>query len=176
MNRRMQLLLTIAIFTALGLMFVPQAHAARVELKVLGGPLGFSLNQQPQLAQVYVTGQDQETSGTLGLVDLREARGTGAGWRLMAQATDFIDLDQPTHIISAAGFNVSAPPVTTVAGNTAPQSFGGALDAPLELLKASEHTGMGRYQVEPPVKLTIPADVFAGTYESILTLTLLSGG
>lgn len=179
MVRRFRAILTITVITVLigsQALFASSSLAARVTLTVRGGPLGFAFEKQPQLAPIDMTGLDQESSGTLGLIDLRDARGTGAGWQLTAQASDFVSRDDSNHTIPTTGFNISAAaPVTTIAGNAAPQSFIGGLSLPLKLLEAEANTGMGHFQIEPPVTLNVPADVFAGTYDSTLTLTIISG-
>jgi hypothetical protein len=110
------------------------------------------------------------------LIAIRDARGTGAGWHLIAQATDFISREDAGHVIDATGYYVDASePATTIAGNVAPLAFSGPLAVPLKILSAPADSGMGHFQIEPPVTLDIPADVFAGTYDSTLTLTILSG-
>lgn len=179
MTRTTRVLLTIAVITALtGLALGPtqQTRAGQIKLKIHGGGLGFTFVNQPQLAPVDATGLDQETTGTLGLIDIRDARGTGAGWRLFAQATDFTRRGQEDYTIPVTGFTVNAAPaVLTVAGNTAPEGFAGPLSEPLKLAEAPVNGGMGRYQIEPAVTLNIPADVYAGVYDSTLTVTLVSG-
>jgi len=179
MTRRIRVVLSIAVIAALigfAPLFTLQSKAAIIKLKVRGGPLGFILEQQPKLAPIDITGIDRESSGTLGLIDARDARGTGAGWSLVVQATDLVARDDSSHTIPAAGLYVSqTAPVVTIAGNAAPKSFSGVLSTPLELLRAGANTGMGHFRIEPPIALAVPADVFAGTYDSTLTLTLISG-
>ena len=170
---------TVTMITALALGLaapITTVQAARVTVRINGGPLGLGLSGPAELAEVDVTGADQRTGGTLGLIDIRDARGTGAGWNLVAEATDFINRENDSYLIDGAGFYAGAPaPVTTVAGGAAPLSFSGSLGSPVKLLSAAAGGGMGHYQTQPPVTLDIPADVFAGTYDSTLTLTLSSG-
>lgn len=179
MTRTTRVLLTIAVITALiglALILTPYSPAAQINLEILGGDLGFNFIDQPHLAPADITGGEQEATGTLGLLDIRDARGTGAGWRLFAEASDFIERGRDDHIIPAAGFLVNTEPtVFTVAGNTAPAGFTGPLNTPLKLAEAPAGNGMGRYQIQPAVTLNIPADVYAGEYDSTLTLTLVSG-
>jgi hypothetical protein len=151
------------------------ASAARITVEVRGGPLAYSLPRPPRLEPVTLTGLDQRSEGTLGLVDIRDARGTGGGWSLIVQAGDFAARDDENRVIDAAGLRVKAAPVTTVAGNAAPVGFGGTLDQPLKILEARPDTGMGRFQTEPSIALQVPADVLAGAYDATLTLTLISG-
>ena len=93
------------------------SYAARIILAIHGGPLGFSSNS-PSLSQVEITGLDQVATGRLGLFDIKDARGTGAGWQMTARATDFVSRTNPGHIITAAGLTISeTPSVVTVAGN-----------------------------------------------------------
>lgn len=179
MQRKLPAAFTMMMIAALAIGLIAPiaaARAARVTVGIRGGPLGLSISGPTALPGVDITGVDQQTGGTLGVIDIRDARGTGAGWHVIAQATDFISRENAGHTIGAAGLYLGGPaPVTTIAGNVRPLAFTGSLGAPLKLLSAAPHNGMGHFQAEPPVTLDIPADVFAGTYDSTLTLTMSSG-
>jgi hypothetical protein len=155
---------------------VPPVFAAKVQLIIKPGPLTADFPLAPILSPIEMSGFDRTATGTLGLFDMRDARGNGAGWNLVLCASDFINQDDPAGIIPSSAFVVTpAPPVILIAGNTPPQSFGGSLAPSLKILTAATNTGMGRFQVEPLVNLAIPADTLAGTYDSTLTLTLATG-
>ena len=169
--------LRLLILTLVLTMLIPisNSHAARITLSIQGGPLGFS-SSSSTLSPVEIMGFDQITTGKLGLFNIKDARGTGAGWQMTAQATDFVSRTNPDHIITAAGLTISAPPsVITVAGNSPPQSSSGPLDTPLKFLSSPVNGGMGHYRTEPKISLDVPADTFSGTYDATLTTTLISG-
>lgn len=171
--------LTIALAIALiGLTALPVSvsPASVIKFKIHAGGFGYEHIKKPKLNDVDINGADQLTTGSLGLFSFIDARGTGAGWEFTAQATDFASDDGEGNLISAAGFRVpNAPAVTVIAGNTAPQAFGGPLNAPIDLMVATPGTGMGTFEVEPLLELDIPAETLAGSYESTLTLTLSAG-
>ena len=62
-----------------------------------------------------------------------------------------------------------------------PSTTGGAqaidVGAPLQLASATPDEGMGTYDmdVQGPLTLSLPADAFAGTYRSVVTLTVVTG-
>lgn len=165
------LALCIAIF---GLLESP-VQAAQVTLRIHGGPLDFTIQKQAGLVPDEAASPNQDRHGSLGPIGVRDARGRGAGWSLVAQATDFISGNND-YAIPAGRLHVNgAARVTTLAGNTAPRNFGGPLKAPLKLLSAGPGAGMGSFQIEPLVALDMPADTPAERYDSTLTLTLISG-
>lgn len=169
-------LLTIALVITFALAPTWALASQRVFVTVKSGPLGFTLTGTSDLAGVALTGYDQTTTGSLGTIDIRDARGTGAGWDLILQVEDFANTDGSGASIPAAGFAVDGTStVTAVAGNASPTAFSGMLDSPLLLLSADPHTGMGIFQTEPALSLAIPADTIAGTYETTVTVTITSG-
>jgi hypothetical protein len=147
-----------------------------VTIDITGGHLDFDIAGDAALADVHLTGSGQTTRGALGTIAVRDMRGTGAGWNLVVEASDFVSDDGSGNTIPVAGFAVdSTPTVTTLAGNAAPQTFSGPLDRPLKLLSAPADAGMGHYQISPDISLFVPADTFAGAYESTVTATIMSG-
>lgn len=128
---------------------------------------------------VTLDGTNKTTTGTVGTIQVVDARGSGAGWSLNIKATDFVETSDPSRIIditpgAGTGFSVpAAPTVNIIAGNTAPSSFSGDLDgAGFDLLSAAANTGMGTYQTSPDLELKVPAETYSGTYESTVTLTV----
>lgn len=173
---KLQILLATLLILSLVHPAGPVLASTRVSVGISGGPLGFTIAGAGQLNDATLTGYDQTAVGALGLVDVRDARGTGQGWNLVIDADDFVDTGGSGGTIPAAGFSVDEQPqVTKVAGNTEPLAFSGTLDQPLTLLSAAPNTGMGRFQVSPDLALVIPAATIAGSYESTVTLTIASG-
>ncbi len=167
--------LTIAAIVTVLVIIPAVAAGTKVSVDIQGGPLSLTAGN-PTLADTNLTGSDQITTGTLGLIEVTDARGTGAGWNVTAQATDFIKPADPSQKIPAAGLIVEdIPPATTVAGNAAPSGATGSLGSPLLILTAETDSGMGRYQATPQISLLVPAETLAGSYDSTLTLTITSG-
>lgn len=167
----------IAILTSLFIYAAGIAFAETVTVVVNGGNLSMTAGGNQTLNPVTLNGTDQNTTGSLGTLDVIDARGTGAGWNVVVSSTDFAKSGDPSKTIGAAGFDVSAPPaVTTVAGNTAPSSNSGTLSGGgLKLLSAALNEGMGNYQVTPSLQLSVPAQTYAGTYTATVTETVTSG-
>ena len=170
-------LLLAAMVVVLAVYGIGTALADTVTVVVNGGNLSMTAGGNQTLNPVTLNGTDQTTTGTLGTLDVIDARGTGVGWNVVVASTDFTKTGDPTKIIPASGFTIpTAPTVTTVAGNTAPTSNSGALNgAGLKLLSAAVGTGMGEYQVTPDLQLLVPAQTYAGTYTATVTETVTSG-
>jgi hypothetical protein len=108
----------------------------------------------------------------------KDPTGTGAGWHVTVSATDFIT---GTRTIANTGFKMQLldGAISVVDGNTAPTSsltdftaFAG--ESEQVLLAAAADTGMGTYNLLPTFTLDVPAQTYAGAYESTVTLTILS--
>lgn len=132
-------------------------------------PLSYSNAEQLSTGMMTLTADDNT--------------GTGAGWNVTIQASDF------AYQGSYAGTSIPAANVAivdpatpvlvsgeAVTGTTGPfAGLGGSLDTPRKVLYASEGGGKGTYSQELPVVLTIPAGSLAGSYSSSFTVTISAG-
>ena len=178
MRKRTLLLISIiAALTSLLIYAAGMAVAETVTVVVNGGNLSMTAGGNQTLNPVTLNGTNQNTAGSLGTLDVIDARGTGAGWNVVVSSTDFAKFGDPGKTIAATGFDIPvAPVVTTVAGNTAPTSNSGNLNGGgLKLLSAALDQGMGNYQVTPGLQLTVPAQTYTGTYTATVTETVISG-
>lgn len=171
------IIVTMVALVSLAIYGAGMAVADTVTVVVNGGTLSMTAGGNQTLNPVTLDGTDKTTTGSLGTLDVKDARGTGAGWNVVVASTNFEKSGDPSKTISAAGFRVpSAPGVVTVAGNAAPTSFSGALNgAGLKLLSAALDSGMGEYQTTPDLELDVPAETYAGTYTATVTETVTSG-
>lgn len=107
-----------------------------------------------------------------------DARGTGAGWNITVSATDFTSA---LGGIAVANFKVQllAAKIVRIAGNTSPTSGATTYQplgaTPLKLLSAAAGQGMGTYDYTPDFQLTVPAQTLAGTYQSVVTVSVNTG-
>ncbi|MEW6282958.1 MAG: WxL domain-containing protein [Candidatus Eremiobacterota bacterium] len=112
-----------------------------------------------------------------------DARGTGAGWKLSVQSTDFVSGGRT---IPATGYSflASGGTVTAVygqsvgAGGPAETGLSGNLNAVLKVLSSNVDWGMGYYRYTPNssnLTLQVPAETYAGTYTAVMTFTLATG-
>jgi hypothetical protein len=58
-------------------------------------------------------------------------------------------------------------PLTIPAGSPAPTA--------VKFFYAAANTGMGQFTITPTVKIAFPANLYAGTYTSTITLAIVSG-
>jgi hypothetical protein len=117
---------------------------------------------------------------------LNDATGSGAGWNTTITSTQFTTGGSTPQTlattastitgvtaVAAAGTTATAPtngityPLTVPAGATAPTA--------VKYFDAALNTGMGEFTLTPTVQVAIPANAYAGTYSSTLTLASVSG-
>lgn len=125
---------------------------------------------------------EQLSSGTMTLT-ADDSTGTGSGWNVTIQASDFAySGSYAGTAIPAANASIVTPgaPVL-VAGEAITTEFGpfagagGSLDTPRKVLYANAGGGKGTYSQELPVVLTIPAGSLVGSYTSNFTVTMAAG-
>jgi hypothetical protein len=154
----------------------PPAGAVQASVTVQGGNL---TNTADDIAfgSVALTGADQTIVPTVANTwQATDARGTGSGWNVTLSSTDFTGAGT----IPVANFKVKQlqTDITTVAGNTAPNSlvttFSSLSGAPLKMLQAAATTGMGTYDYVPSFQLTVPSSATAGSYTANVTVSINS--
>lgn len=134
------------------------------------------------LDQLSYSNTEQLSSGTMSLT-ADDSTGTGAGWNVTIQASDFIysgsydGTDIPAGNISIV--TPGAPALVAgeaISGENGPfAGLGGSLDTPRKVLYANEGGGKGTYGQDLPVVLTIPGGSLAGSYTSTFTVTMAAG-
>lgn len=155
----------------------PGASTSQVTVKVKPGNLTWTPSPDSNLNDVTLDGTDQSTTGTLGNLQVTEARGKKIGWYLTVVAGDFQDAVDPSLKILATGFEVVAPvAVNPITGNGGVTSAGGFLDSPVTMLDTGAATGngLGINESNPNIRLQVPAETYVGTYASTVTETLIS--
>src|SRR3954462_1287983 len=144
----------------------------------VSGTAGISLNlpSNPTITNT-LDGTDQTASYAplLGVVD---ARGTGAGWNLTISATSFSD--GAGHTLAPG--TLSGVVAACKAGNSCTAATSSGVTYPLVLsgsgvkfYNAAVSTGLGKFDVTPSVDVSIPANAYAGTYPSTVTLAAATG-
>ncbi len=140
------------------------------------------------LSTVVLNGTDQISTSlyTSNAWVAEDARGTGPGWNVTIEATDFsdgsshtIDISQPDQEfrIQIEDANISViygntKPTSSVASMTAIPTAGGT---PLKIVSAATNTGMGSYNIPPAFELMVRAETVAATYTSTITVAINSG-
>ena len=159
----------------------------QVTLPVNSGVLSESGPSTNVYAQdVQLDGTDQTTPYTLPIV-VTDARGTGNGWHLTIVSTQFnTGTSNPIYTLSASASIISSLAVSCNPGakctlpHNSISSTGLGVPAaagatPVEFFNATANTGMGMFTITPTVSISIPADTYAGTYTSNVTVALVSG-
>jgi hypothetical protein len=161
-----------------------QGAAQIITAKVDGGGLTMtSSGSVVTLPGVKLTGVDQVTSGTLNPVRVADARGTATEWSLTGQVSDFSaeagvilgrNLGWSPSASIAAGNSLPVP------GGTEPAVVSGAERAPgsgiseaSTLCAAAAGTNAGGFDCGAGLALGVPGASRLGTYNAVLTLTLI---
>lgn len=161
-----------------------RAGAVAVTGTVTGGStLSVSSTGSPSFA-LTLNGVDQTVSYTLPAQAI-DPRGTGAGWNLTVTSTQFSDGSGHTFpttasSITAASNACGASSTCTTAANSVGYSAltvpaGPTAPAAVKFFNAAANTGMGKLDVSATVGVAVPANAFAGTYTSTVTVSIVSG-
>ena len=188
LSRRRVVLPFVAVLLAVGLAATIYAESATVTIS------GGSLSVTPAnvtLSAVTLDGTDQTSTSASGANSwtAADARGSGAGWHLTIDSTDFTDGGTPLRTIDISvadqEFKIQLldANVTATAGNTKPTSSVTALTAiptaggtALTFASAALNAGMGTYAVKPNFELEVRAETYvgAGTYTATITVTAVT--
>ncbi len=158
---------------------VTSVVAAGATLSVAGGA--------PPSFGVTLNGADQTVNYTLPVIVV-DARGGTLGWNLTVTSTTFSDGSVGTgHSFAANASTITSVTPTCGTGSTcllpvndvANTNLGlpGASGAPVKYFNASTPAGAGRgtINVNATVAVTVPANVFAGSFTSTVTIAISSG-
>lgn len=164
--------------TSLGLQ-IPQQIEIVAEVEVRGTVLTIN----PQLLRLIVRVEPlQAANKAIITMDSQwlaiDATGAGEGWQLNIKATELED--QAGYVIAAKALEIALldESIYPVAGNTRPSSMI-LSPTPLStssqvLVVAARGEGMGSFSLIPTFSIEIPTGTPPGTYNSLLTLTILT--
>ncbi|MBK5220624.1 MAG: WxL domain-containing protein [Thermoleophilia bacterium] len=183
---RTSLRLGAALIAAAALAFPASALAATATPTgtVTAGSLSLTTTAAPTFSTT-LNGTDQTPTYPLPLT-IEDLTGTGAGWNTTITSTEFTTGGETPHTLSTTASsmtgvtnacvegaactdptNAIAYPLSVPAGAIAP--------AAVKFFNAAAETGMGVFTNTPTVGVSIPADTYAGTYTSTITLASVSG-
>lgn len=169
----------------LALAMVGSALAATGEVVISGGSL--SVTAQDINFAATLDGTDQIVYDTDSAAwEAKDPTGTGSGWHINISATDFSCTAGSCtgKTIAVANFKVRLQnanisiheggggndlPVSDIASYT---SLSGTAD---RLMLAAAGEGMGWYDFTPDFSLDLAAETYAGTYQSTVTVGIISG-
>jgi hypothetical protein len=147
------------------------------------GSLGLAHGATAAIGTVTIDGSDQTVAYTVPL-SITDVRGAGTGWNATVTSTSFND--GAGHTLPTSASSISAVAVACVAGGSCTNptnavTYGLAVPAgataptAVKLFSAAASTGMGRFTVTPTVNVGILGNVYAGTYNSTVTVAVASG-
>ena len=159
------------------LLAVPVLASDSTSVEVSGGSLSFTNPAVADFDPVALTGVAQTPATDLDAFTVTDATGTGAGWHVTAQATQFAGADKDL----ALGSLSMSEPTVDANGTTSPDPTvnGGpytidALSA-VTIASAAVDEGMGKYDFgATTLTLSLPADVYADTYTSTVTISAIT--
>jgi M6 family metalloprotease-like protein len=155
-----------------------------VTTDVAGGALGVQFSGNTvTMPSVTLNGFDQVVEGTLNSATVVDARGTGAGWSLTGQVSDFVgsngvivadNLGWIPSLTKLSGSLPSAPgDDNAAAGPGAAPGTGTGLANAKTLCSAAAGGGGGAFTCGANLQLGVPGSTLSGTYTGVLTLTLV---
>jgi hypothetical protein len=137
---------------------------------------------------VTLNGTDQTATYTLQIA-VNDDTGTGNGWKLTITSTQFSTGNCTTtgHNLATTASSISSVAIASNGTGTYTSPTNGVSGYPLtvpaactaptaiKFFSATANTGMGHFNITPTVSIAIPANAFAGTYSSTVTLAIASG-
>jgi hypothetical protein len=184
MFRPIRLAQAIVLASVAALIAVPAvlADTAPATASVTGGSLSESTTSTPSVS-VTLNGTNQVPTYTMNIAT-NDQTGSGSGWNLTITSTTFstgggspktlsTTASQVTGVTSACARGTCTAPTNSV---TYPFTLPAGSSAPtaVKLFNAAVDTGLGDFTVTPTVGVSIPANTYAGTYSSTITLAVAS--
>jgi hypothetical protein len=150
-----------------------------------GSTLSVAPNGTPSFS-LTLNGADQTATYTLP-VSVVDARGlaSGGGWNLTVTSTSFSDGSGhsfPTTASTMTGVSTSCGtgstctiPTNSVSNTSLALPAGSTAPTAVKFENAANATGLGTTNVNATVSVSVPANVFAGTYSSTVTVAVVAG-
>jgi hypothetical protein len=176
-NKRFKaLILALSAFAVMA----PAAFASDgTQAVVTGGTLSISNPAAGDFTPVTLNGTDQSPTASLAAFTVNDARGTGVGWHVTAQASQFANAGA-TRALVAGSLEMSEPTVDAN-GTSSPEPDVAAgpyvIDngSAVSIASAALDEGMGAYDFsDTTLTLTVPADAYAATYLSTVTISVVT--
>jgi hypothetical protein len=167
----------------------PSGATVAASVGVSAGTLTATIPASVSFSSATLSGVDQSSTGTLA-IDMKDATGSGSGWKIQATSTTFKDTG--THSLATTATTVASSGAVTDACDASvtctlattnvsyPYTLPAATTAPTAttLFNATANTGMGNQTVTPTFTIALPANTYApagGSYTSTWTITYASG-
>jgi hypothetical protein len=193
MRRLHHIALASAAALALALPAGASAETDSTSVALSGGSLSFTTAPMADdFASTILTGATQTVTAGFNDWRVKDARGSGAGWNVTMQASQFSDgqatpktlpagsLKLKTPVVSAVDpLNLAVAPIVSLTP-TPPWTLDGG--SSVKVVSAAAGTGEGEWNFDhanlaasKDLELKVPADASATTYSSTITSTLSTG-
>jgi len=177
-------LFTLAIGTAVAIACAAPSAALAASATVTGtitaGSLTLATAAAPTFSAV-LNGTDLTSSYNLAMT-ATDSTGSGAGWNTTITSTQ---LTTGSHTLATTASSITGLTSVCAQGTctnptnsvTYPLGVPAGATPPtaVKFFNATTNTGMGQFTLTPAVQVAIPADTFAGTYTSTITLAVVAG-
>ena len=163
---------------------VAQGATATTTGTVSAGSLSLTTSATPSFSAT-LDGTNQTPTYTVPST-AEDSRGSGAGWNLTVTSTQFSTGGMTPKTLSTSASSVTGVTNTCASGTTCTAATNGITypltvpaaaspPAAVKYYNAAADTGMGEFTNTPTVSVAVPANAYAGTYTSTLTLSAVSG-
>lgn len=163
-----------------------QSSGDDTNVTVSGTTLSWTPPTVSDLSGISLSGANQTVSGSLSAFQVIDARGTGVGWNVTIEATQLKEYATGSYVvdgktIAVGTMTVSQPSITPGTGSSAApaQAADTGITKVIDngsaqtIVSAVATTGMGTFDFgSAEVKVVIPANAYAVTYRSDVTITL----
>jgi hypothetical protein len=178
---------TVAATAVVGIGAIPAYAADATDVTVTGGSLSITGVTAGDFAGVTLDGTAKTSTATVDPFSATDARGTGAGWNVTMQGTQFAEWDGadyvaggktlPLNSLSLSALAVAANGTTSPAPTTSSVSGIDNATGAIKIASAALDSGMGQYDFTGANKLSlgIPASAYAKTYRSEVTVSVVTG-
>jgi hypothetical protein len=188
-RRNLILLLFAALMALLAVAIAHGANTAGITASATvtgGSTLSVASNGTTPTFGLTLNGVDQTATYSLGVTAV-DARGlaTGGGWNLTITSTQFTDgaghsfpatASTITGVAQVCGTNSTCTlPTNSVANTNLALPAGPGPPAATKFYNAAPATGLGTVNANATVSVAVPANVFAGTYSSTVTVSIVAG-
>ena len=191
----------LALSAAVPLTGVAHAAGGDTSASLLGGTLTVS-GGAPGTFSADLNGTNQTVYTSLGNYTVTDATGTGLGWHVSMQASQFtctvgtdagcktglttlpwnsLSVAPPSVACSSGSICTGSPTVSITTPTAVDTGSGTSAGSAVTILSAAALTGIGSYTVTPgtvgtgQLALSVPGNALATTYHSTLTITVNSG-
>lgn len=172
---------------ALGTLLLSGAPALAATITATGTVSGSTLSVTTSATPSFsanLDGGDATPTYTIPFT-VQDTRGTGAGWNLTVTSTTFTTGGATPRTLAANASSITGLVSSCTAGTctsptsaqTYPIAVPSAATAPtaVKYFNSAADTGMGKFTTTPTVAVSIPQNVYAGTYTSTVTVSVVSG-